>query len=221
MATQLETQQTTRTVLPYSTPQAWKRQATQAAAEAKCILSRYAPINLAEMEAVALLRRVDTKYVMHTRQLFQALDNLKDRYRVLAFDAVMTFWSSIDEWRIQLKDGGLNGGTKQITEVVVPFGWDDQLRISGGIEYLATEKLTVRGGAYYDGAAAADDTFSPNFPNDGDAIGLAGGFAYSLDGHVELAAAQELAFYSKRTIQTPEGGIAGTAARGADPRRPG
>jgi hypothetical protein len=35
------------------------------------------------MEAVALLRRVDTKYVMHTRQLFQALDNLGDRYRVL------------------------------------------------------------------------------------------------------------------------------------------
>jgi long-chain fatty acid transport protein len=128
----------------------------------------------------------------------------------LAFDAVMTFWSSVDEWKIQLKDGGLNAGTKQLTEVVIPFGWDDQLRISGGLQYLATEKLTLRGGTYYDGAAAADQTFSPNFPNDGDVIGLTGGFAYSIEGHVELAAAQEAAFCSKRTIVVPDGGVAGS-----------
>jgi hypothetical protein len=35
------------------------------------------------MEAVSLLKRVDTKYVLHIRQLFRALDNLKDQYRVL------------------------------------------------------------------------------------------------------------------------------------------
>lgn len=128
----------------------------------------------------------------------------------LAFDAVMTFWSSVDDWNIKMLDGGLNGGTSPVTEVNIPFNWDDQLRISGGLQYLATEKLTVRGGAYYDGAAAPDDNFSPNFPNDGDALGITGGFAYSVDGHLELAAAQELAFYSKRTVQTPAGGISGT-----------
>jgi long-chain fatty acid transport protein len=140
----------------------------------------------------------------------------------LAFDAVMTFWSSIDEWRIKMtgenEDGepGLNGGTSRITEVVVPFEWEDQFRLSGGIEYLATEKLTLRGGSYYDAAAAADETFSPNFPNDGDAIGITGGFAYSVDGHLELAAAQELAFYSKRSITVPDGGVAGSTVYPGD-----
>lgn len=127
----------------------------------------------------------------------------------LAFDAVMTFWSSVDQWDIKLQGDGLNGGTRRITEVNVPFEWDDQLRLSGGIEYLATEKLTLRGGSYYDAAAAADETFSPNFPNDGDALGLCGGLAYVIDGHVELSAAQEVAFYSKRTIQQPAGGVSG------------
>ena len=41
------------------------------------------PINLAEMKAVTLLKRVDTKYILPVRQLFQAISNLKDRYRVL------------------------------------------------------------------------------------------------------------------------------------------
>jgi len=127
----------------------------------------------------------------------------------LAFDAVMTFWSSVDQWDIKLQGDGLNGGTRRITEVNVPFEWDDQLRLSGGIEYLATEKLTLRGGSYYDAAAAAEETFSPNFPNDGDALGLCGGLAYVIDGHVELSAAQEVAFYSKRTIQQPAGGVSG------------
>lgn len=134
----------------------------------------------------------------------------------LAFDAVMTFWSSVDAWKIKIKDGGLNGGTSPITEVDVPFGWNDQLRVSGGIQYLATEKLTLRGGAYYDGAAAPDDNFSPNFPNDGNALGLTGGFAYSLDGHVEMSVAQELAFYSKRTVAVPNGGISGTTVYPGD-----
>ena len=34
-------------------------------------------------KSVALLRRIDTKYVLHTQQLFQALENLKDQYRIL------------------------------------------------------------------------------------------------------------------------------------------
>jgi hypothetical protein len=83
MATQLETKQTTLATIPQATPQTWKRKSIQAVAEAKCILSRYAPISLDEMESVALLRRVDTKYVLHVQQLFQALDKIKDRYQVL------------------------------------------------------------------------------------------------------------------------------------------
>jgi len=128
---------------------------------------------------------------------WQASDRL-----MVAVDAVMTFWSAVEEWNIAVENGGLNGGTEAITNVKVPFGWDDQVRLSGGFDYAARENVMVRGGAYYESGASVDSTFSPNFPNDGDAFGLSGGFAYTINGHVELSMAQELAFYSKRTIDS-------------------
>ena len=45
--------------------------------DAKSILKSYTPINLDEMEAVALLRRVDINMFDALSQLFQALHNLK------------------------------------------------------------------------------------------------------------------------------------------------
>ena len=47
------------------------------------LMSRYAPIDLAEMSTVALLDRTDTKYVLSEKQLYVALTALVDRYRVL------------------------------------------------------------------------------------------------------------------------------------------
>ena len=83
MATQLDSEQRISQAMPRFAPEEWERQAVQAAEAAGNFLKSYAPISLREMEAVALLRRIDTKYVLHIRQLIQALDNLKDRYRVL------------------------------------------------------------------------------------------------------------------------------------------
>jgi hypothetical protein len=83
MAAQLESQQTTSNAIPQPPLQSWKRTSDQTAVKANHSLESYAPINLAEMKAVALLKRVDTKYILPTRQLFQALGNLKDQYRVL------------------------------------------------------------------------------------------------------------------------------------------
>ena len=63
--------------------QHWQRQADQTAQAARSILTQYQPISLDQMEAVALLRRVDTKYILHSGQLFQALAALSERYQVL------------------------------------------------------------------------------------------------------------------------------------------
>ena len=71
------------TSLPKFKPQEWEYRASQEVKGADTLLSAYASISLEEMETVALLRRVDTKYVMHVRQFFQALRNLKNQYRVL------------------------------------------------------------------------------------------------------------------------------------------
>ena len=47
------------------------------------LLHRFDTISLKQMDGVALLNRTDTKYVLQTAQLQQALAQLTDRYRVL------------------------------------------------------------------------------------------------------------------------------------------
>lgn len=46
-------------------------------------LTHFQPITLAEMQHVALLDRMDTKYVMGVSQLYQVLHQMSDQYRVL------------------------------------------------------------------------------------------------------------------------------------------
>jgi long-chain fatty acid transport protein len=125
----------------------------------------------------------------------------------LAFDAVVTFWSAVDSWTIALADSGLITRVGYLTEVDIPFGWKNQLRISGGAEFAATENVVLRCGLYYDGTAAPDSTFGPSFPDVGDKIGVTFGGAYTINGHLELGAAQELGFYSTRNVGSTGTGV--------------
>jgi long-chain fatty acid transport protein len=120
---------------------------------------------------------------------------------LLAVDLSMTFWSAVDAWEISFANDGLGTGVGTLSELTVPFGWDDQIRVSGGAEYVANENLAVRGGLYYDGGAAVDSTFTPNFPDVGDRIGVTGGFSYLVTPNWELSLAQEIAFASERKIE--------------------
>ena len=52
------------------------------------LVARFAPISLAEMSHVALLKRADTKFVMSTQQLYQTLPELTAHYRILDVDGV-------------------------------------------------------------------------------------------------------------------------------------
>jgi hypothetical protein len=52
------------------------------------LLDKFEPISLAQMDAVALLDRTDTKYVMQTSQLYAALAALRTDYRVLEISGV-------------------------------------------------------------------------------------------------------------------------------------
>ena len=56
---------------------------TVSIASLEALMGRFDPISLKEMDGVALLNRTDTKYVMRTSQLQQALAQLTTRYRVL------------------------------------------------------------------------------------------------------------------------------------------
>ena len=48
------------------------------------LVQKFAPITLKEMDAVALLNRIDTKFVLTNRQLLDALAAVQQDYRVLS-----------------------------------------------------------------------------------------------------------------------------------------
>jgi hypothetical protein len=55
-------------------------------AQLNALLPCYEPVSLDQIGKAALLDRVDTKYLLGTRQLANALDHLSDDYRVLCID---------------------------------------------------------------------------------------------------------------------------------------
>jgi len=69
-----------------STPLVRSFQSMRNEAKGSYIVQDYDPISLAEMAGVALLRRMDTKYVLHVEQLFHALSSLREHYYVLQVD---------------------------------------------------------------------------------------------------------------------------------------
>ncbi len=62
--------------------------ASQVPPDLACLLGRFAPISLAQMDGVALQDRTDTKYVFHARMLYPALAALTEQYRILEIDGV-------------------------------------------------------------------------------------------------------------------------------------
>lgn len=47
------------------------------------IVNNLDPITLGEMDGVSLMKRTDTKFVIHQKKLIEVLGNIKDQYRVL------------------------------------------------------------------------------------------------------------------------------------------
>ena len=52
------------------------------------LLSQFAPIHLSEMGRVALLKRSDTKYVIHRRDLLTVLEQITGVYRILEIEGL-------------------------------------------------------------------------------------------------------------------------------------
>lgn len=59
---------------------------TRSSADFSRVLRRFTPISLTQMHNVALLRRIDTKYVLSEAQLYQALTRLTADYDVLEIE---------------------------------------------------------------------------------------------------------------------------------------
>lgn len=72
-------------------PQAWTLPETARAFTTRpdglaALAQTFAPISLNEMDSVALLNRVDTKFMMTTAQLLRALNAVRTQYRMLSVD---------------------------------------------------------------------------------------------------------------------------------------
>lgn len=64
--------------------------------ELKDILSHYRPISLEEMDSVALMKRMDTKFVVPVHALLSILEELKNSYKILEINSnrLMTYNST-------------------------------------------------------------------------------------------------------------------------------
>lgn len=59
------------------------------------IVKELKPISLSEMDSVSLMKRTDTKFVIHERDLIAVLESIQDQYRVLEIDGnrILTYSS--------------------------------------------------------------------------------------------------------------------------------
>ena len=83
--------------------------------EIQALIDHFEPISLPEMESVALLNRIDTKYLMNVDQFGQILAQIRHRYRVLTVDEVrlnhyQTLYFDTADFALYLRhhNGGLN-----------------------------------------------------------------------------------------------------------------
>lgn len=74
------------TTQEYFVPTADRRLETPQENRLEEVINTFRPINLREMDSVALLNRIDTKFVLATSQLLPILQSLKFKYQVLSID---------------------------------------------------------------------------------------------------------------------------------------
>ena len=83
---------------------------------------------------------------------------------------------------------------------MVPFNWDDAIRISVGGERVLNERWTGRIGYMYDGSAIPDDTYSPIFTDTGAQHSFNFGATFTLNESISFDGAVEAVFAGSRSI---------------------
>ena len=104
----------------------------------------------------------------------------------LEADLVWTKWSSIDNQTVEIDealDPGLqaliSGKLNSDGDIVYPRDWEDTRQVRVGVEWKATDILTLRGGYFYDPSPIPDDTFDIEWA-DADKKTYSAGFGLNL-----------------------------------------
>lgn len=91
---------------------------------------------------------------------------------LLAFEFNLTGWANYDSLNFNFE----NAATPDSRTV---RKYEDAMAFRVGLEYTPTDKLEVRGGAYFDETPVRDEYISPDFP-DGNRLGFTTGLTYKL-----------------------------------------
>lgn len=114
----------------------------------------------------------------------------------LELDFERTGWSSNDSLDIDLKNEVAPAG---FTDTKEPADWIDIWAVRAGIEYRATESISVRGGYVYQNNPAPGHTLHPRLP-DSDQQNLSFGIGYNT-GNLVIDAAYMVAFFEDRDVE--------------------
>lgn len=118
----------------------------------------------------------------------------------IASDFNYYFWSAYQELKFQYN--GLVGGE---AESVIPQAWEDSWAVRAGLQYMASDKLYLRGGAIYDAEVAPDTTLSPVTPDQA-RYSFTGGFTFNpteklaIDGSIDFVNGIERTVYRQNNI---------------------
>jgi long-chain fatty acid transport protein len=119
---------------------------------------------------------------------------------MFAFDVNWTQWSSWDVIKLtEITDVNGQPANSELVEK-----WDDAIRYSFGLEYLAWEQsenqLFLRLGYYNDPSVVPDETLRPTIPNTNTYNALVGGLGYKM-GNISLDGMVEYIFIGDRNVQ--------------------
>ncbi|MAY84665.1 MAG: hypothetical protein CMP59_11075 [Flavobacteriales bacterium] len=93
---------------------------------------------------------------------------------LVSVEASMVDWDAYESL-----DFDFDNNTASLDDSENPRNYESQIIIRAGAQYMVNEKLTVRGGAYYDPSPIQDDFFNPETPNT-DNLGLTTGLSYNV-----------------------------------------
>ncbi len=88
---------------------------------------------------------------------------------LFALDYNRAFWSEYENLDIVFADG---------SESINPREYNDASTYRVGVQYMATESLTLRGGWYFDESPVQSGLFAPETPRN-DSVGYTAGFSYN------------------------------------------
>jgi long-chain fatty acid transport protein len=90
-----------------------------------------------------------------------------------------------------------------------PYNWRDAWSLAAGANYKYSNRLQLRGGAWYQPYASPESTFSPAY-NDLNRYGVAIGTGYDITPHVTVDIAETVVLFQSRVINNATGLPGGT-----------